>query len=185
MKNKAFFLDRDGVINVEADYLHEPEQVELIPGTAAALRRLHAGGYLAVVTTNQSGVARGMFDLAAVHAVHDRIQELLADDGEQLDAFYICCHHPQYTGSCDCRKPAPGLILRAAAELDIDPASSYMVGDRLSDLEAGRRAGCRASYLVKTGYGAAEAERAAAAGFPVAADLAAAVDAVLQTPGEL
>ena len=151
--NKAFFLDRDGVINVEMDYLCDPEKVILIPGTATAIRRLHEAGYLAVVVTNQSGVARGMYTRNEVDAVHRRIRELLALEGTTIDAFYCCVHHPEYTGICDCRKPAPGMLLQAARELDIDCAGSAMVGDRMSDIAAGRAAGCAESYLVRTGYG--------------------------------
>lgn len=175
---QAFFLDRDGVINVEVDYLSDPDKAELIPGVPEALREIRAHGFLAVVVTNQSGVARGMYSEKEVHAVHRRIDELLAATGAQVDRWYFCPHHPKHTGICDCRKPAPGMLLRAARELDIDLSNSVMVGDRLSDLEAGRAAGCRTVWLVRTGYGAEVVRTADLSGINVAADLA---DAVRRT----
>ncbi len=177
---QAFFLDRDGVINVECDYLHDPEQVVLIPGTADALKQIRAAGFLAVVVTNQSGIARGMYSEADTHAVHRRINELLGKEDAQIDAFYLCPHHPGYSGECSCRKPAPGMLLAAARDLQIDLSRSFMVGDRISDLAAGKNAGCRNSYLVRTGYGSNLVEEAAAAGFPVADDLQSAVTAALK-----
>ena len=107
MMNKAFFLDRDGVINVEVNYLHEPDKVELIPGVVEALRLIHSRGYLALVVTNQAGVAKGYYPESDVQAVHRRITELLEAAGTCVDGFYYCIHHPDFTGSCDCRKPAP------------------------------------------------------------------------------
>jgi len=178
--NKAFFLDRDGVINVECDYLHDPDQVVLIPGTAEALKMIRSAGYLAVVVTNQSGIARGMYSEADTHAVHRRINELLQAEGTQIDAFYLCPHHPKHSGECSCRKPAPGMLLAAARDLQIQLEDSFMAGDRISDLDAGRNAGCRASYLVRTGYGSNLVEEARAAGYPVAADLREAVIAALK-----
>ncbi len=173
---KAFFLDRDGVINVEVEYLCDPEKVEIIPGVAEAIRQIHAHGYSAVVVTNQSGVARGMYGEKNVLAVHQRIQEMLAAEGASIDGFYYCCHHKKFTGECGCRKPAPGMLLRAAAEHGIDLAHSVMIGDRLSDIEAGRAAGCACAYLVRTGYGEETVKANDVAGIPVAADLLAAVN---------
>ena len=152
-KNKACFFDRDGVVNVEVDYLHEPEKTVLESGIAEAVKSAHEHGFLAVVVTNQAGVARGKYPEEDIHKVHDKIQELLAEYGEKIDAFYYCPHHPEHTGTCACRKPAPGMLLKAAEELNIDLSSSMMVGDRLSDVDAGINAGVKKSYLVRTGYG--------------------------------
>jgi D,D-heptose 1,7-bisphosphate phosphatase len=164
-RQAAVFLDRDGTINEEVGYLDRLEKLKLIPGAAEAVRLINASGMKAVVVTNQSGVARGIFDEVVVGAVHARLRELLLMEGGFLDGIYFCPHHPtegrgQYLLSCDCRKPAPGLLLQAASELNLDPASSYMVGDTLKDIEAGARVGAR-GVLVRTGYGA---ESAAALG---------------------
>ena len=150
---KTAFIDRDGVINQEVDYLHEVEKTVLIPGVAAAIRKLNEAGVAAVVITNQAGVAKGYYPESDIAAVHQRIRELLAAEGAFLDGFYYCPHHPEHTGACECRKPAPGMLLKAAQELNIDLNSSMMVGDRLSDVNAGCNAGCKKSYLVRTGYG--------------------------------
>lgn len=150
---RCCFLDRDGVVNREVDYLFEPDRTVLEEDIVPALRSIHRHGFLAVVVTNQSGVARGMYGEADVHAVHARIQQLLGTYGEKIDAFYYCPHHPEITGECDCRKPLGGMLRRAAAELGIDLSQSLMIGDRISDVKAGLAAGCARSYLVRTGYG--------------------------------
>jgi D-glycero-D-manno-heptose 1,7-bisphosphate phosphatase len=160
-RQTAVFLDRDGTINEEVGYLDHPEKLKLIPGAAEAIRLINASGMKAVVVTNQSGVARGFFDEGIVGAVHARLRELLLSEGGFLDGIYFCPHHPmeglgRYLLSCNCRKPAPGLIIQAAAELNLDPAGSYMVGDTLNDIEAGERVGTR-GVLVRTGYGAESA----------------------------
>ncbi len=147
----AAFLDRDGVINEEVNYLHEPEKTELVPGVAEALNLIHEHGYLAVIVTNQSGIARGMYGEPEMHSVHAKIRELLAPDGADFDAVYFCPHPP--AAECNCRKPKPGMLLKAAEDLGIDPAISFMVGDRAGDIEAGIRAGCKTTYLVRSGYG--------------------------------
>jgi D-glycero-D-manno-heptose 1,7-bisphosphate phosphatase len=157
MSDPAIFLDRDGVIIVEANYLSDPEQVELLPGTAEAIAALNRAGAPAVVVTNQSGVARGYFPESRIRVIHERLDELLAEKGAHIEKYYHCPHHPTkgtgpYLKKCDCRKPEPGLLHRAAAELDLDLGRSFMVGDKLSDTTAGRNAGCR-SILVRTGYG--------------------------------
>lgn len=154
----ALFLDRDGVLIEEVEYLARPRQVRLIPGAAAAVRLAHDAGWKVVVVSNQSGVARGLFPESALSEIHRVIaSELLAEAGAVIDAFYYCPHHPTegigpYRIECDCRKPKPGMLLRAAAELGIDPSKSWMVGDRLTDLQAGAATGCR-TILVRTGYG--------------------------------
>ena len=152
-KKKACFLDRDGVVNVEVSYLHEPEKTVLESGIVDALKAIHQHGFLAVVVTNQAGVAKGKYPQQDIFAVHDKLQELLSEHGEKIDAFYYCPHHPDFTGECTCRKPHPGMLLQAAKDLNIDMSCSLMIGDRMSDVNAGRNAGCKASYLVRTGYG--------------------------------
>lgn len=174
--NKAFFLDRDGVVVKQVHYLCDPEQTELEKNVVTAIRRMHELGYLVVVVTNQSGVARGKFTMKEVEAVHGKITQLLAAEGEKIDAFYICPHHPEYDGVCDCRKPAPGLILQAADELCIDITQSIMVGDKLSDVRCGINAGVKASLLISTGYGRCEREKPEAAEVLFVNDLKEAVD---------
>ncbi|MCQ2377624.1 MAG: HAD family hydrolase [Victivallaceae bacterium] len=167
---RALFLDRDGVIIRQKPYLHSPDQVELENGVAAGLREFRAAGFLIVAVTNQSGVARGLFTLADVEKVHRRIEELLAAEDASIDAFYICPHHPDFGSPCDCRKPAPGLLLQAARELDIDLEASVMCGDKLGDLEAGKNAGCPACILLRTGYGRDEEANVRVAGFSAVCD---------------
>ena len=174
----AVFLDRDGTILVEKNYLADPDEVELIPGAAEAMRRLQDAGYALVVVTNQSGIARGLYGEPEYRRVDERMRELLQRHGVLVDASYHCPHHPEHTGECDCRKPAPGLFLRAIDELSLDPARAWLIGDRLRDVEAARGLGAR-PLLVETGYGADEAAAARATGVAVAPDLAGAADAVL------
>ena len=155
---KACFFDRDGVIIEEADYIHDPAQVRLCPFAAEAIRTMHDAGRLVVVVSNQSGIARGYFTEADLRAVEARVNELLAEAGVKIDAAYYCFHHrkgivPEYAIDCDCRKPKPGLFLRAAKDLDIDLSASFMIGDKESDLEAGLNAGCCGVALVRTGHG--------------------------------
>ncbi len=155
---RAVFLDRDGTINVEKDYLYRIEDFEFIPGVPQALKRLQDAGFLLVVVTNQSGVARGYYALEDVERLHRHMCAELQKYGVILDGIYICPHHPDqgqppYNVDCDCRKGKPGMLLQAARDLNIDLAASFMVGDKLTDLEAGHAAGCQ-SLLVQTGYGA-------------------------------
>ena len=159
-RNKAFFLDRDGVMIEEKNYLADPANVCLCPGCAEALRKIAAAGYRMIVTSNQSGIARGYFTFAEVAAVEKRIQELLLAEGAPLpDAWYYCPHHPkgtvaEYACECECRKPRPGMLLQAAEELDLCLSASGMIGDKLSDLRAAFAAGCPSAALVRTGHGA-------------------------------
>ena len=157
-RQAAVFLDRDGTINEEVGYLDSLAKLRLVPGAAEAIRLINESGMKAVVVTNQSGVARGLFTERFVDEVHARLREMLRQEGASLDGFYFCPHHPregrgEYLRSCDCRKPSPGLLLRAADELALDPRMSYMVGDTLKDIEAASRIGAR-GILVRTGYGA-------------------------------
>ena len=155
---KACFFDRDGVIIEEADYISDPSLVRLCPFAVDAIRAMHDAGRLVIVVSNQSGIARGYFTEADLRAVEARMNELLAEAGVKIDAAYYCFHHkkgivPEYAIDCDCRKPKPGLLLRAAKDLDIDLDASFMIGDKESDLEAGLNAGCRGVALVRTGHG--------------------------------
>lgn len=154
----AVFFDRDGTINVEVNYLHRIDDLVLVPGAAAAIRAVNRAGYQAILVTNQAGIARGYYDEAALRTLHAHLAEVLAAADARLDAIYFCPHHPDFGGACECRKPAPGMLLRAAAEHHLDLRRSWLVGDTLGDLGAGRAVGCR-TVLVRTGYGArAEAE---------------------------
>jgi D-glycero-D-manno-heptose 1,7-bisphosphate phosphatase len=144
----AAFLDRDGVLNVDSGYLHRAEDVTWIDGAAAAVQRLNRRFARVVVVTNQSGVARGLYREDDVRRLHAWMAAALGAQGARIDAFYYCPHHPTagtgpYTRACDCRKPEPGLLLRAIAEHAIDPAASIMIGDQPRDIEAARRAGVR------------------------------------------
>lgn len=156
-KRRAVFLDRDGTINVEKNYLHKIEDFEFNPGALEAIKRLKEAGFLVIVVSNQAGIARGYFDEQAVEKLHQHIQSELVGYGTSIDAFYFCPHHPTegfgaYKVVCDCRKGAPGMLLQAAEEHNIDLQQSFMVGDKLADIEAGQRAGCL-PVLVLTGYG--------------------------------
>lgn len=142
---RAVFLDRDGTIIHDGHYLADPAGVRLLDGAAAALRTLAAAGFKLVVVSNQSGLARGIIAPAAHEAVHARFVEVLAAEGVTLDAVYYCAHGPD--DDCACRKPRAGMITRYVAEQNIDPAGSFMIGDKPSDIEAGRAAGCRTVFL--------------------------------------
>ena len=143
-------LDRDGTIIQERYYLSDPEQVELIRGAAEGLRRLSRIGIGLIVVTNQSGVGRGFFDTAQLALIHGRLCELLAQEGVHLNGIYSCPHTP--TDDCPCRKPRPGLVARAAAEWTFDPQNSFVIGDKVCDIELGQRLGAT-TFLVRTGYG--------------------------------
>jgi D-glycero-D-manno-heptose 1,7-bisphosphate phosphatase len=184
----AVFLDRDGTINVERDYLHRIEDFAFITGVPAAIKSLKEAGFLVIVVTNQSGVARGYYPREAVCQLHEHLQQELRRHGTGIDGFYVCPHHPtEGVGDnridCDCRKGAPGMLLQAAGDHGIDLERSFMVGDKLADIEAGQAAGCR-SLLVRTGYGTKD-EPLVATRFPgtkVCKDLAAATDYILTAP---
>ncbi|BDG07178.1 D-glycero-alpha-D-manno-heptose-1,7-bisphosphate 7-phosphatase [Anaeromyxobacter paludicola] len=158
MTRRAAFLDRDGVLIEEVHHLHRAEDVRLIPGAAAAVRRLRELGLAVVVVTNQSAVARGLCSEEELAGIHARLRELLRADGADWDDLLYCPHHPtegvgRYRTACDCRKPSPGMLLEAARRHALDLGRSFLVGDKASDLEAARRVGC-AAVLVRTGHGA-------------------------------
>jgi len=149
-------LDRDGTLNVEKHYLSDPDQLELFPGTGAALKRLRELGYGLAVLTNQSGVGRGYFGLDAVERVHERLRDLLAAEGASIDGIFICPHGPDE--ACDCRKPLPGLAIQAMERFGFDPKQAVMIGDKAADIGLGQAIGAT-TILVRTGWGA-DAEKA-------------------------
>jgi D-glycero-D-manno-heptose 1,7-bisphosphate phosphatase len=159
---RAVFIDRDGTINEEKEYLFRTDDFAFIPGAPQAIRLLNEAGFLVIVVTNQSGVARGYYTEEDVLLLHRHIAAQLEQCGARVDAWYYCPHHPAGRGSyslpCRCRKPLPGMLLEAAGRYDIDLESSIMIGDKLIDMEAGAAAGCR-PILVRTGYGSAEEHR--------------------------
>ena len=176
---RAVFLDRDGTLIEDVSYLSDPAKVRLLPGAGAAVRRLNQAGLLAIVATNQSGIARGLVSPEQYLATERRLDELLAEHGAALDAHYHCPHLPEIDGPCRCRKPGPLLYERAAERFGIDLAESWWVGDRLRDVEPARSFGGR-GILVASGpaipVGGEPLE------FPRVPDLAAAVTAVLAAP---
>jgi D-glycero-D-manno-heptose 1,7-bisphosphate phosphatase len=178
----AVFLDRDGTIIVDAHYVARPEQVRLIAGAAAAIRRLNGAGLAVVVVTNQSGIARGMFTEAAYEAVRAEVERRLGAEGARIDATYHCPHHPSLTGPCDCRKPGLALYQRAVAELRLDARRSAFVGDRFRDVEPARHFGGLGVLVpsYETPYGDVVRAREEAV---VSTTLAAAVDRVLRHAG--
>ena len=182
-KKPAVFLDRDGTINLDRHYLHKIEDFEFIPGALQAIKTLKKAGYLVVVVTNQSGVARGYFNMDDVTRLHGHIQQELAVAGTGIDAFYVCPHHlekglGEFRKECDCRKGRPGLLFQASADLDIDLQRSFMVGDKIADIEAGENAGCQ-PILVLTGYGQESRLRIDENRAIICADLASAVGVIL------
>lgn len=157
MSRAAIFLDRDGTICEEVGYVNHLSRSRLLPGSLEAIRLINQAGLLAIVTTNQSGVARGYFSQDLVEEVHAKLLASLSENGARLDAIYYCPHHPSegtppWRAACECRKPKPGMIHRAAREHDIDLQRSCVVGDGLVDIEAAASAGVP-GILVLTGYG--------------------------------
>lgn len=156
-KNIAVFFDRDGTINEEVGYLDSLDKLKIIPGAYEAIRLINESGMKAVVISNQSGVARGLFTEDFVQLTNEHLQTALRQKGSYIDNFYYCPHHPTegigiYLQNCNCRKPAPGMLLQAAQDLNIDLTRSYFVGDTFRDMEAAKKAGVK-GVLVKTGYG--------------------------------
>ena len=179
---RAVFIDRDGTINEEKEYLYRADELTFIPGAPEAIRLLNEAGFRVIVVSNQSGVARGYYAEEDVHLLHRHIAAQLEQVGARVDAWYYCPHHPSGRGSyalpCRCRKPLPGMLLEAADRFVIDLESSIMIGDKLVDVEAGRAAGCR-PILVRTGYGRQE-EAGIPAGVTVCDNLLEAVESLIQ-----
>jgi len=162
MKRPAVFIDRDGTISEEVGYINHPSRFRLFPYAASAIKILNDCGWLAVIITNQAGVARGYFSETMIQTVHDNLRRNLREEGARVDAIYYCAHHPSvgeppYRQNCDCRKPKPGLVNQAVKDLNIALEHSWMVGDRYSDIELARNAGVHAA-LVLSGYGRGEWE---------------------------
>ncbi|WGE54031.1 D-glycero-beta-D-manno-heptose 1,7-bisphosphate 7-phosphatase [Actinobacillus equuli subsp. haemolyticus] len=156
MANKAIFLDRDGTINIDHGYVHQIDDFQFIEGVGKALKQLQDKGYLLVLVTNQSGIARGYFSEEQFNQLTEWMDWSLDEDyGVVLDGIYYCPHHPEgkgeYKEDCDCRKPKAGMFTQAIADLNIDPTQSYMVGDKLEDLLAAEAAGVKTKVLVRTG----------------------------------
>lgn len=158
-KRPAVFLDRDGVINVEVDLLHSVGQVKLIDGVAEAVKKINKSGLLAIIVTNQPVIARNLCTFEELQKIHNRIETLLGEQGAYIDGIYFCPHHPdggypeerkEYKIVCDCRKPKPGMLLKAADDFNIDLSESYMIGDSKRDIEAGNNAGVKRCILVET-----------------------------------
>ncbi len=157
MPERAVFLDRDGTVNEEVGFLNNPDQLKLIAGTPEAVKLLNNMDFLTIIVSNQSGIARGFLSETQLHQIHRRLKNMLREIGAIIDNIYYCPHHPEaeifrYRKDCKCRKPKPGMLRRAAEEMEIDLQKSYLIGDKLSDLAAGFAAGCR-TVLVLTGYG--------------------------------
>ena len=161
-KQKAVFLDRDGTINKYVGFLRDIDDFELLPGVAEAVRLINASGYLAIVVTNQPVIARGEVTVPQLQEIHNKMETLLGAEGAYLDAIYYCPHHPHkgYEGEvpelkidCDCRKPKPGMLLKAAEEFNIDLSRSWMIGDGENDIKAGKAAGCRTVLIGAEDYG--------------------------------
>jgi histidinol-phosphate phosphatase family protein len=145
MAEKAVFLDRDGTMNKDVPYCRHPEDFQLFPGAARAVRWLNEHGYKVIVVTNQSGVARGYFTEEMLGLVHQEMRNQLAEENARIDSIYYCPHHPD--DNCECRKPKPKMILQAARKHDIDLKSSFMVGDKAHDIVLGKSVGCRAVLI--------------------------------------
>ena len=174
---RAVFLDRDGTLIEEGTYLSDPERVVLLPGAASALSELRDAGFALVVVTNQSGIARGLYGENEYHAVAQRLDDLLAEAGSSVDATMYCPHHPDFGPACQCRKPATGMFRQAAAELGLDLADSYYVGDKALDVAPALELG-GVGVLVRTGDGMDEAARVPA-GTAVVDDLGGAARLIL------
>jgi D-glycero-D-manno-heptose 1,7-bisphosphate phosphatase len=173
----AAFLDRDGTIIRDTEYLRDPDQVELLPGAAAAIRRLNDAGWPVIVVTNQSGIARGLLTEQDYERVRMRVDKLIAEEGAKIDASYHCPHHPDLTGPCACRKPGTKLYSDAAAAHGLDTAASWYVGDRLRDVSPADHFGGRSIMLLVEST--PEADRAAARDRVTAHSLAEAVDLIM------
>jgi D-glycero-D-manno-heptose 1,7-bisphosphate phosphatase len=162
MKRPALFMDRDGTVSEEVGYINHPSRFRVFPYSAEAIKLLNDNGWLAILVTNQAGVARGYFSEDMIVQVHERLRRDLETASAKLDAIYYCAHHPSvgeppYRLDCDCRKPKAGLINRATTDFSIDLERSWMVGDRYSDIELARNAGLHSAFVL-SGYGRGEWE---------------------------
>ena len=175
----AVFLDRDGTINVEKNYLYQPSEWDWIPGAIDAIKLLNDNNFLVVVVSNQSGIARKMYGHDDVHYLHDWVSHELAKSDAWIDGYYYCPHHPEFgvVRDCDCRKPKIGMFTKAATDLDIAFDRSWMIGDKIIDMDAGRSAGTN-TIMVLTGHGTIEA-KAASSGQLVVPDVLQAVRVLL------
>jgi D-glycero-D-manno-heptose 1,7-bisphosphate phosphatase len=192
MRRRAIFLDRDGTVSEEVGYVNHISRLRLLPRTAEAIRKINESQFLAVLVTNQAGVARGYFKEELVRRVHARLEEMLAEGRARLDGIYYCPHHPTageppYRRDCNCRKPKPGMIEAAREDLAIDLSRSFMVGDKYSDIVFAHSVGMK-GVLVKTGYGLGEIEGSSADWTEqpdrISEDLSDAVDWILSRDGE-
>lgn len=165
---RAVFIDRDGTINIDKDYLTDPEEIEFIKGSPEAVKLANDLGLKVIVISNQSGVARGIMTAAQVDDVNERLVHMLDERGAVVDAIYYCPHHPKYGERITCtrRKPGTGMLLRAKDEFGLDLGKSFVIGDKWSDVECGNKAGSMTS-LVRTGYGEADYRRCIDAGIKI------------------
>jgi D-glycero-D-manno-heptose 1,7-bisphosphate phosphatase len=182
--NKAVFLDRDGTIVEDIGYLNSPEQLKFIPGSIEAIKKLNEAGYKVVVITNQAGVARGLITEDMLQTIDKTLHKWILNGGAHLDGIYYCPHHPDhgvypYKQVCECRKPHPGLLKRAHRDLEIDLARSFMIGDKATDVEAGKRAGTK-TVFVRSGRGKEEEKKIDGEPNHIAKDLSDAVNWLLK-----
>ncbi len=191
-KNRAIFLDRDGTVSYEVGYVNHPSRYDIMPGSVDAIKKINQSEFLAVLVTNQAGVARGYFKEELILKVHEKLENLLSEKNAYLDAIYYCPHHPElgeppYRMNCNCRKPKPGLLMRAQKDLNIDLSKSYIIGDSIKDIETGFNAGVP-GILVLTGYGKGEYEYHSSGWnihpVHIAGDLMAAVNWILSKEGQ-
>ena len=173
--HKCIFLDRDGTINQEVGYLSNPKQVRILDGAAEGIRRWNENGFLVIIVSNQSGIARGYFSMETAKKINSIVVQKLKSKGARVDDVYLCPHHEEgilkkYAIRCTCRKPLPGMIWQARDRYQIDLNQSYMIGDKESDLAVARNAGCR-GILVLTGYGGQEVHKITEKPFYIAKNL--------------
>ncbi|MDO8672301.1 MAG: HAD family hydrolase [Dehalococcoidia bacterium] len=179
-QRRCIFLDRDGTIIEDKHYLGDPGQVSLLPGSAAAIKAVNESGWLAIVISNQSGIGRGYFDANTLTRVEEKMASILSENGARIDDYLYCPHTPE--DNCECRKPHPGLLLAASRVHGVSLTASWIIGDKASDIESGRRAGC-STCMVLTGDGSPEAAKDVRPDL-VAPDLYSAVCHILGIKGE-
>ncbi|RMF98309.1 MAG: HAD-IIIA family hydrolase [Candidatus Schekmanbacteria bacterium] len=159
-RKRAVFIDRDGTMTVEGGYINDPNRLTLLPRCGRAIKKINENGILAILATNQAGIARGYFDEKTLKATLKRLEFLLEMEGAHLDGIYYCCHHPSvgkppYRKKCNCRKPLPGMLQKAAKDFNLDLSQSFVIGDKISDVELAKKVKAK-SVVVKTGYGEGE-----------------------------